>query len=489
MKKRFISKLFFLALLLLGVGCGSSNDDTTQIVIVSTNDMHAAFESMAKMITVVKELRSEHENVLVLDAGDHCTGNPYVDMADPQGEPIHELMRMAGYSYGAVGNHEFDYQQAGFKCGIETMELTALCANADFEGTVLEDYIKPYEIFEIDGVRTAILGLIQIDDSGLPSAMPSNMEGVEFVNGVEKSLEYKFLRDSADLVIGLTHLGFDDDSLMVCKNTMFDLVVGGHSHTYLPNGRTINGTLVTQTGNKLRGVGVTHIKIKGDKVISISNEVVSLDGVEPDAEALAYINSCKDDSPLNDPIGAVDQTLSRVGLANMITDVMLERSGADIVLQNAGSIRIDSLAKGDVTIGQIYELEPFRNHIVTQKLTLDQIKEMIMTKYNSSGGESRSIDLSPSGASYTIYTNDDGLATDVEFIDLKGRKMTNKSYTLGTNNYVASAYIYAGRGKATPIEDRVIVADAVIDVIKRDGVYKGDNKIRVTIKKEQTSNN
>lgn len=483
MLKKFSFNLSIFALLIFLAGCNVAKNGTTEIVIVSTNDVHAAFESMAQVATLVKDLESQYDNVLVLDAGDHCTGNPYVDMAVPQGEPLHKLMNMVGYDYGTAGNHEFDYKQTGFKQGIEDMDVTMLCANADFEGTVLEDEIKPYEIFTIGGVRTAILGLIQLGSGGVPSAMPANMEGIKFVNGVERSFDFKFLRDSADLVIGLTHLGFEDDSLMVCKNKMFDLIVGGHTHTYLPEGRVINGTLVTQTGSKLKGVGVTHITMKDGKVASIKNEVVSLEGIEPDAEAKAYIDSCMADSPLNDPIGKLDRTLTGVGLMNMVADVMLERSGADIVLQNAGSIRIDSLAQGDVQIGQIYELEPFRNHIVTQQLTLQEIKEMIMTKFNSTGGESRTVDLSTSGMTYNICVGEDGKAYDVECFDPKGNKMADKSYTMATSNYVASAYTYAGKGKATPIEGHVIIADAVIDVIKRDGTYKGDNVIRVTIKK------
>lgn len=478
---RFATKALLLLLLVAG-GCNSSNN-ITEIVVVSTNDAHAAFEQMPKVVSLIKEIESKYENVLVLDAGDHCTGNPYVDMADPQGEPIHHLMRMAGYDYGTVGNHEFDYKQEGYKAGIEAIGATTLCANADFEGTILEEYIKPYEIFEIGGVRTAILGLIQIGTGGVPSAMPDNMRGIKFTNGVERSLDFKFLRDSAELVIGLTHLGFEDDSLMVSKNTMFDLVVGGHTHTYLPEGRVINGTLVTQTGSKLRGVGVTKIGIKGGEVISVSNQVVSLDDVEPDAEAQAYVDSCKDGSSLNNPIGAVDRTLHRAGLLNMITDIMRKRSGADIAIQNSGSIRIDSLTKGDVKYVDIYALEPFRNHIVVERITLSQIEEMILNKFNSRGGESSSVDLSTSGMTYNICVGEDGRATHIECFDMDGKKMANKSYTMTTSNYVNSAYNYAGQGKATAIEGRVVIADAVVDAIKKDGVFEGDNEIRVTIKK------
>ncbi|MFI3259463.1 MAG: bifunctional UDP-sugar hydrolase/5'-nucleotidase [Rikenellaceae bacterium] len=463
------------------------DESREEIVIVSTNDIHAAFEQIPRLVTLVDSLRGVHENVLVLDAGDRCTGNPYVDKASPKGEPLYTLLNMVGYDFSTLGNHEFDYGQEGMLHNIKHFGAEELCANADFTGAdeepTISESVSPYKIFDLGGVRTAILGLIQINDMGIPSAMPDNMRGIKFFNGVDLSHDYEFLRDSAELLIALTHLGFEDDSVMVCRNTMFDLVVGGHSHTYLPEGRVINGTLVTQTGSKLRDVGVTRIEMEGGKVLSIKNELVSLSGVKPNAEAAAYIERCKGESPLNTPVGSVDRDLDRVGMINMFTDIMRERSGADIVLQNGGSIRIDDMKAGEVTAATIYELEPFGNHIVTQEIMLSDVKRMIINKFNGSGGESHRIDLSPSGMSYTIVVGEDGEAEEVICYDLQGGEMANRKVTMATSNYVTSAYIYPGQGEAKAIEDGVVIAEAIIDVLKRGESYTGDNEVRVTISK------
>lgn len=490
MKKEIITlRIKMLALVILGaisLASCSSEGGKKHIVIVSTNDMHAAFENMPKLVTLVDSLRAEFDNVLVLDAGDRCTGNPYVDKAEPQGEPMFDLMNMVDYDYAVVGNHEFDYKQQGLRSSIDMLEAVWLCANADFSNAEvpIKELVKPYEIFEIGGVRTAILGLIQINDMGIPSAMPSNMVGIEFSNGVELSLDYRALKDSAELIIALSHLGFEDDSVLVCTNDMFDLVVGGHSHTHLPNGREINGTLVTQTGSKLRGVGITHIIVENGEVTSVTNEVVSLDNITPNPEAAEYVERCKDGSPLNNQIGAVDRDLTKVGLINMSTDIIRARSGADIVLQNGGSIRIDELPKGAVTSANIFKLEPFGNHIVTQKITVDVVKEMIMNKFNGGGSEARAIDLSPSGMTYEIIVDDKNEAVDVVCRDLKGRTMKGSSYvTMATSNYVNSAYIYSEQGTATAIEDQVVIADAIIEALKSVDTFVGDNTARVSIKK------
>ncbi|MFI3304789.1 MAG: bifunctional UDP-sugar hydrolase/5'-nucleotidase [Rikenellaceae bacterium] len=482
---------FRITSLMLILFCGvalyncASQGQREHIVVVSTNDIHAAFEKMPQLVTLVNNLREEYDNVLVFDAGDRTTGNPYVDKATRRGEPLYELMNMVDYDYGVLGNHEFDYGQEGLLSCLELFEAEIVCANTDFEQAQvpIKERVKPYRIFEVGGVRAAILGLIQIDDLGIPSSMPSNMEGIKFSNGVERSLEYKFLRDSAEIVIALTHLGFEDDSLMVCKNNMFDLVVGGHSHTYLPRGKVINGTLVTQTGSKLTGVGVTHIVVEDGKLISVNNQIVSLEGIEPNPEALAYVEACKEGSPLNVTIGTLDVDLTRVGLINMCTDIIRERSGVDIVLQNTGSIRIDGLPTGEVTAAQIYELEPFGNHIVTQDMMLDDIKTMILTKFNGGGGESRQIDLSASGMIYEIIVDESGKGAEVVCYDLKGRAMNNRRLTMATSNYVSSAYIYPGQGQATPLDEgEVVIADAVIDVFERGDTYVGDNDPRVFIK-------
>lgn len=229
--------------------------------------------------------------------------------------------------------------------------------------------------------------------------------------------------------------------------------------------------------------GLLASRWRGGKVLSIKNELVSLSGVKPNAEAAAYIERCKGESPLNTPVGSVDRDLDRVGMINMFTDIMRERSGADIVLQNGGSIRIDDMKAGEVTAATIYELEPFGNHIVTQEIMLSDVKRMIINKFNGSGGESHRIDLSPSGMSYTIVVGEDGEAEEVICYDLQGGEMANRKVTMATSNYVTSAYIYPGQGEAKAIEDGVVIAEAIIDVLKRGESYTGDNEVRVTISK------
>ncbi|MFI3328463.1 MAG: bifunctional UDP-sugar hydrolase/5'-nucleotidase [Rikenellaceae bacterium] len=473
----------FAALALLAGGLFFYCDQraTTEIVVLSTNDVHASIGGSPRLATFVKEMRAENENVLVMDGGDFCSGNPYVDMAEHRGEPIIDLMNIVGYDVITLGNHEFDYNVTNLKRNLDRLNADVLCANADFSRSVLRNSVKPYKIVEVGGVRMAILGLIELTDLGVPSTLPANVSSIKFRDGIEVSQEYRFLRDSADLVVGLTHLGYQTDSLMVCVNDMFDLIVGGHSHTHITEGRTINGTVVTQSGSRLDNVGVTRIKVKRGKVKSIVNETVSLAGYEPDSVAAAYVERVTSDSPLNQPIGKLDVALDKTGLKNLITDAVRKRSRADIALQNSGSIRIDKLEAGDVTSANIYSLDPFGNHIVTQRLTLAQIKELLMTNYKRP--HAKSTDLSPSGMTYRVIMGADGVVTDIECFDMDGKPMVDgKLYRMATNNYVSSAYIYEGQNKASKLGlAPVKIAEVVIDAFKATDVYNGDNTERAVI--------
>lgn len=479
MKTNTIARIMLMALVAIAVFYkGVLSGLEKEIIIVSTNDVHASIDRMPQLMSLVSDLRKESDNVIVLDAGDRWTGNPYVDKATEPGKPIVDLMNQIGYDYLALGNHEFDYQQKGLMARMEDFDAPMLCANADFGSTGLDKYISAYDIFKVDGVRIAILGLIETSTNGLPSAMPTYMDGIEFENGVEKSQEYRFLKDSADLIIGLTHLGYHDDSVMVANNDMFDLIVGGHSHTMIPQGIVINGTMVTQASSRLDGVGITRIVLQGRKVKSITNEVVSVDGLNIDAQAQAYVESCKADSPLNVPIGKLDIQLDKIGLINMFSDVLRESSGADFALQNTGSIRIDSLGYAEVTTADIYKLEPFNNYVSVHEMTLDQIKGMIRGSFTT--GYARSIDLHPSGMKYEVIVEDHGLVKDIKLYDMNGRAMTNKTYKVATSNYVSAAYRFEHSGKTVEGE---LIAPTICEAFKNTDVYKGDNTPRATLTK------
>ena len=186
----------------------SAQKDTTRIVLLSVNDMHAKIDNFPRFKSLVDSIKGCHENVLLLSAGDIFTGNPVVDQYPDKGYPMIQLMNLTGFNASALGNHEFDYSWKH----LDSLRMNPiLCANIFYNEAPPLD-IKPYVIIKLgNGVSVGILGLIQINEAGLPDSHPSRLSGISFKPGIEVAPDYKWLADSCNIVIGLSHLGFETD--------------------------------------------------------------------------------------------------------------------------------------------------------------------------------------------------------------------------------------------------------------------------------------
>ncbi len=107
---------------------GCKNIGEKEIVIISTNDIHGRIEQFPKLATFVERIKTKHPNVILVDAGDRFTGNPYVDHAQEKGLPIISLMNDLGYEIGTLGNHEFDFGQKIIRARINNSSLPLVCA-------------------------------------------------------------------------------------------------------------------------------------------------------------------------------------------------------------------------------------------------------------------------------------------------------------------------------------------------------------------------
>ena len=220
-----------------------------------------------RRVTLIKELRQEHPNMLLLDCGDFSQGSVYYSLF--KGEVEVELMNLMGYDAATIGNHEFD-------CGMENMarlfrmaRFPIVCANYDFTGTVCEGLVKPYIIKECAGMRVGIFGLApQLE--GLVSG--ANCQGVVYHHptAVAQQMADKLRNEEkCDFVVCLSHLGYgtaDDQDPAVIRGTRgIDVVLGGHSHSYfeytkyLPNadGREIP---LDHQGKNAQFVGVLQFQ-------------------------------------------------------------------------------------------------------------------------------------------------------------------------------------------------------------------------------------
>lgn len=474
----------YVALLMIVAFGGCKSDktgaegETTRVVIISTNDIHAQIDKFPKFASFVKQVRAENPNVLLVDAGDRFSGNVYVDNALEKGQPMILLMNKLGYDVAAFGNHDFDYGQVILKKRKGEAAFDLLCANIVSGGSDLGQPAA-YKIIEKAGVKFCFFSLIETGSDHIPATNPMNLKEITFDYYKEVALANKELKNQCDVFIGLTHLGFFADSLLAVAMPDFDVIVGGHSHTLIREPKVINGVLVSQTGSNLNYAGVTYLDFKDKKLVAKTYKVFDLKQVgEGDPEIALMVEEFCNRPEFQEKIGMTSAGMKqKENVASMITDAMNVAAGCDFAFYNKGGVRLNSIPKGDITVETIYKIEPFSNYIVTHELTLDEIKSLILNRFNGlKDPAERAIDLYVSEGKYTILKNAAGTGVDVKFTDKNGNKLTDgtKKYKVGLSNYVNSTYDFVGKEKGT--DTGIKIVDAVIGFVKEKKDVNYDSK-------------
>lgn len=222
----------------------------TRLTILHTNDVHSRLDpfpmdgskyqglgGVAARAGAIEKIRREEEHVLLLDAGDIFQGTPYFNLY--KGEPEIKAMSMMHYDASTMGNHDFDAGIEGFAKQLPHANFPILIANYDFNNTPLEGKTQPYKIFKKGNLKIGVFGLgIQ-----LHGLVPAEAYGqTKYLDPVEKAKEYSELlkkKKNCDFVICLSHLGFQyngnkvSDCIIAQETEYIDLIIGGHTHTFL----------------------------------------------------------------------------------------------------------------------------------------------------------------------------------------------------------------------------------------------------------------
>ncbi|MBF8961840.1 metallophosphatase [Pontibacter sp. FD36] len=244
--------------------------DGIKLTILHTNDQHSRIDpfpddgrkyggmgGMARRATLIKNIRQQESNVLLLDSGDIWQGTPYFNFFE--GELEYKLMTQMGYDAATLGNHDFDIGLEGLQKQLPLAGFPFLTANYDFSNTILKGRFQPYKVFEKQGVRVGVFGL-GIELNGLVS---KNMYGeTVYLDPVEKAREMVEVlkeQEKCHLVICLSHLGYSydtemiDDRKLATRVSGIDLILGGHTHTFMDKPEVLrheNGheTMINQVG-------------------------------------------------------------------------------------------------------------------------------------------------------------------------------------------------------------------------------------------------
>ncbi len=254
-----------------GVTSGLFSPGSNDLTILYTNDTHARLDpfpenavkyaglgGIARRANLIKKIRDREKNILLLDAGDVFQGTPWFDVYG--GEVDLELMSQINYDAMAVGNHEFDLGLDRFAEAAGAAEFPILAANYNVRNTPMDGIVRRFIVKEIGGIKVGIFGLgIRLDgvvDPELYGKVQSRDPEV-WANGMVKSLK---TYHNCDYIICLSHLGYQyrdkrmDDLTIAQKVAGIDLIIGGHTHTFLDKpARIINPdgdiTTVTQMGH------------------------------------------------------------------------------------------------------------------------------------------------------------------------------------------------------------------------------------------------
>ena len=221
-----------------------------QLVILHTNDTHSTIFPVKqniddkeiagrggylRRVNMLKEQRQQHPDLLLFDSGDFSQGSGYYTLF--KGEVEIGLMNQMGYDAVTIGNHEFDFGLDNLARIFRMANFPIVCSNYDCKGTVLEGLVKPYITLKRNGVK---IGVFALSPALKGLVFDGNCQGITYLDPAETAQKYVNLlrkQEKCDVVICISHLGWKEseytDEMLLKGIESCDLVLGGHTHTYM----------------------------------------------------------------------------------------------------------------------------------------------------------------------------------------------------------------------------------------------------------------
>lgn len=447
------------------------------LTILHTNDFHARFEPISKydsgcssednaegkcfggsarLVSAVAAARARSNNSILVDGGDQFQGTLFYTYY--KGKLAAEMMNKLGYDGMTVGNHEFDDGPEVLRGFMDAVNFPVLMSNADFSGeALLHGKLQKSAIIERGGEKIGLIGLTPQDTDELASP-GDNVTFTDPVAAVQGEVD-ALTAQGVNKIIVLSHSGYIVDQRVAAETTGVDVIVGGHSNTYLSNtSDRAEGPYPTMVGNTAIVSAYAYGKFLGElnvtfndvgEIVSAAGEPLIMDGaVEEDAATVARIAEAA--QPLEEIrnrvvaetaqeiIGTKDECRAReCAMGNLIADAMFDRvrdQGIEIAIQNGGGIRA-SIDAGPVTMGEVLTVLPFQNTLSTFFVTGQTIVDALengVSQMEEGAGRFPQV----AGMSFTVDPTAaaGGRIADVMVggapIDLA------KSYGVVSNNYV-----------------------------------------------------
>lgn len=270
-RRTFIQKsvLGSLGATLAGIPVQAASTRGIDLTILHTNDMHSRIDpfphdggqyaglgGMSRRAQLIRKIRKDVNHVLLLDAGDIFQGTPYFNLFG--GEIEFKLMSQMGYDAATLGNHDFDNGISGIEKQLPHADFRFIISNYDLSGTTLNNRMAPYQVFDKGNLKVGVFGL-GIDLDGLVAKkLYGNTRYIDPVP-VAKEMVQQLKTLECNLIVCLSHLGYQyqdgkiSDKKLASQVTGIDLIVGGHTHTFLDQPEAVTNadghtTLINQVG-------------------------------------------------------------------------------------------------------------------------------------------------------------------------------------------------------------------------------------------------
>ena len=355
---------------------------------------------IARRAALAKQLREELGRkgtvVWMIDAGDFSDGTPF--STEYHGEADVAAMNAAGYDFGTLGNHEFNFSLVQLKKLLGMFQYPILCANVKDKSTGAL-LTRASEIRNLGPVRIGLFGLVTRSGSDYPAAR----DALTITDEIEAARQtVKELRSNSDIIVAISHCGEDIDTKIAEAVPEIDVIVGGHSHSRIPQGEfvwrsgelkvgDVNSTVIVQAyqwGGELGRLDLILSRDSGG-VWRVERQRAQLLAITPDIPEDPTVAAIVDKywKPIAARYGkvigqaAADFIERGDDLApyNLMADSVRATFGTEIELENIGGVRAP-LVKGPITWADLVDMDPFDNTIVTFKISGRRLKQVLQSE-------------------------------------------------------------------------------------------------------------
>jgi len=373
------------------------------LTILHTNDLHAHLApfpdpylgkeagGVARLATLIQAARQENPHTLLLDAGDRFSGTTLSALF--QGEAESVFASLLGYDAVALGNHDFDFGQERLSYLCQRLIHPPMIAANIRRGQEGSLFTRPYLRMEMEGLRILIVGLSTPETPY--STRPSNVTGLIFEPPAQSlNSIIKRERGTYDLLIVLSHLGYEQDRTLAEEVPGIDLIVGGHSHTRIERPERVKSTLIVQAFQWGLYLGRVDLELSGKRIIRAKGQLVAVSSrIHPDPLFASLLSCCYEERArpmMEEVVGYAPTPLVRQEgeslIGNLLADSFRAFTQADLAIFNRGGIRAD-IPAGPITVGRIMEVIPFSNQVMTTELTGQQVQIFFDQLASRGGGD------------------------------------------------------------------------------------------------------